>query len=137
MPIILGTNGVHCCESYFKNNYPMYNIKGTLSFPIESLSPLGGTIEDYKAEVVNGICYFWVKFSALPNYEDIIKLPNNPVYEYAVQCRLTEKSGSGIVQKTIMTKDGKIQVTDYASYSKGEFCGSFPISHSEDRPISV
>lgn len=137
MPIILGTNGVHCCESYFKNNYPMYNIKGTLSYSMQSLSPLGGTIEDYKAEVVNGICYFWVKFSALPNYADIIKIPNYPGYDYAVQCKLTEKSGGGIVQKTIMTNGGKIQVTDYASYSKGEFCGSFPIQHSSDRPISV
>lgn len=137
MPIILGTNGIRCCESYFKNNYPLYNIKGTLSYPLNSLSPLGGTIEDYKAEVVNGICYFWVKFSSLPNYADIIKIPNNPSYEYTVQCRLTEKSGRGIVQKTIMTNNGKIQLTDYASYSAGEFCGSFPISHSDDRPISV
>ena len=136
MPITLGTNGIRCCESYFKNNYPLYNIKGTLSYPLNSLTPLGGTIEDYKAEVVNGICYFWVKFSSLPNYADIIKIPNN-AYEYTVQCRLTEKSGRSNVQKTIMTNNGKIQLTDYASYSAGEFCGSFPINHSGDRPLSV
>ena len=136
MPITLGTNGIRCCESYFKNNYPLYNIKGTLSYPLNSLTPLGGTIEDYKAEVVNGICYFWVKFSSLPNYADIIKIPNN-AYEYTVQCRLTEKSGKTNVQKTIMTNNGKIQLTDYASYSSGEFCGSFPINHSGDRPLSV
>ena len=137
MPIILGTNGVHCCESYFKIGYPMYNIKGTISYPMDSIIPLGGTMEDYKAEVVNGICYFWLKFSSLPNYEDIIKMPNNPGYEYMVQCRLTEKTGSGIVQKTIMTNGGKIKVTDYASYSAGEFCGSYPIQHKEERPISL
>ena len=136
MPITLGTNGVQCCESYFKNNYPMYNIKGTLSFPLESLSPLGGTIEDFKAEVVNGICYFWVKFSTLPNYADIIKIPNNPGYEYAVQCKLTEKTG-GIVEKSIMSTSGKISLGDYGSYSSGEFCGSFPIKHSDERPITL
>ena len=137
MPITLGTNGINCCESYFKNDYPLYNIKGTLSFPIKSLSPLGGKIEDYKVEVVNGICYFWVKFSTLPNYEDLIKIPNNPGYEYTVQCRLTEKTGGGIVEKTIMTNGGKIKLGDYASYSSGEFCGSFPIKHSDEMPFTL
>ena len=136
MPIILGTNGIHCCESYFKNGYPMYNIKGTISYPIESLDILGGTLEDFKVEVVNGVCYFWVKFSALPNYANIIKIPNYPGYEYAVQCRLTTKEGS-TAQKSIMTSGGIITLTDYASYTSGEFCGSFPISHRQERPISV
>ena len=136
MPIILGTNGIHCCESYFKNGYPMYNIKGTISYPIESLDILGGTLEDFKAEVVNGICYFWVKFSALPNYANIIKIPNYPGYEYAVQCRLTT-TGDSTTQKSIMTSGGIITLSDYASYTSGEFCGSFPISHRQERPLSV
>ena len=136
MPIILGTNGIHCCESYFKIGYPMYNIKGTISYPMDSINPLGGTIEDSKVEVVNGICYFWVKFSSLPAYENIIKIPNYPGYDYMVQCRLTTKSES-IEQKSIMTTGGIIKLTDYASYSAGEFCGSFPIQHREERPISL
>ena len=136
MPIILGTNGIHCCESYFKIGYPMYNIKGTISYPMKSINPLGGTLEDFKVEVVNGICYFWVKFSSLPAYENIIKIPNYPGYDYMVQCRLTTKTGS-IEQKSIMTTDGIIKLTDYAAYTSGEFCGSFPIQHREERPISV
>ena len=136
MPIILGTNGIHCCESYFKIGYPMYNIKGTISYPMNSLIPLGGTIEDFKAEVVNGICYFWVKFSSLPAYENIIKIPNYPGYDYMVQCRLTTKNGS-IEQKSIMTTGGIIKLSDYALYTSGEFCGSFPINHRQERPISV
>ena len=39
MPIVLGTNGLRCCNSYFKNSYPMYNITGTLSYPLDTLSP--------------------------------------------------------------------------------------------------
>ena len=136
MPIILGTNGIHCCESYFKIGYPMYNIKGTISYKMDSINPLGGAIEDSKVEVVNGICYFWVKFSSLPAYENIIKIPNYPGYDYMVQCRLTTKSES-IEQKSIMTTGGIIKLTDYASYSAGEFCGSFPIQHREEKPISL
>lgn len=137
MPITFGINGICCCESYFKDIYPMYNIKGTLSYPLKSFTTLGGTIEDYKAEVVNGICYFWVKFNSLPNYADILRMPNTPSYEYTVQCRLTQKTNSTIVEKTIMTNNGKIQLTDYANYSAGEFCGSFPIIHGYDMPISI
>ena len=136
MPIILGTNGIHCCETYFKNDYPMYNIKGTISYPVNSINAFGGTIEDFKVEVVNGICYFWVKFSSLPNYSDIIKIPNYPAYEYAFQCKLTTTSGS-TVHKSLMTDGGKITLSDYSLYTSGEFCGSFPINHRQERPISV
>lgn len=134
MPITIGTNGINNCESYFKTGYPMYNIKGTISYPINKLTPLGGAIEDFKCEVINGICYFWVKFSSLPNYADIIKIPNNPGYEYTVHCRMTTKDDK-VQDKTIMTSQGKISLSDYAMYKKGEFTGSFPISHSSDRPI--
>ena len=137
MPITLGTNGIQCCESYFKNNYPLYNIKGTISYPVKNVVALGGTIETYKAEVINGICYFWVKFSSLPNYEDLLKLPNHNGYDYMVQCKLVEKDTSQIVQKSIMTDGGKVKLGDYATYSSGEFCGSFPIQHSTDKPLSV
>ena len=137
MPITIGTNGISNCESYFKSSYPMYNIKGTLSFPIESLSPLGGTIEDYKAEVVNGICYFWIKFNSLPNYADIIKMPDFDGLEYLVHCKLLRKDNSEILDKTIMTTKGKISLGDYALYTSGEFTGSYPIKHTSEIPITV
>lgn len=137
MPITIGTNGIANCESYFKNKYPMYNIKGTISYPIETLGVLGGTLEQHKAQVVNGICYFWVKFSSLPSYADIIKMPNFDGMEYSVSCKLVRKDNSQTELKTIMTTSGKISLTDYAAYSSGEFTGSYPVAHSSDRPISV
>lgn len=137
MPITIGTNGIANCESYFKNNYPSYNIKGTISYPIETLGVLGGTLAEHKTQVVNGICYFWVKFSSLPNYADIIKMPNFDGMEYSVSCKLLRKDNSQIENKTIMTTSGKISLSDYAAYSSGEFTGSYPVAHSSDRPISV
>lgn len=137
MPITIGTNGISNCESYFKSPYPMYNIKGTISYPIETIGALGGVIESHKAEVVNGICYFWVKFSSLPNYADILKMPNFSGMEYTVQCKLIQKSNGATTQKSIMTTSGKISLSDYALYTSGEFTGSYRIAHSDDRPIIV
>ncbi|MFU2363427.1 MAG: hypothetical protein ACM67R_06410 [Clostridiales bacterium] len=135
MPIIIGTNGIKNCESYFQSSYPMYNIKGTISYPISTVAILGGTVEAQNVEVVNGICYFYVKFSSLPNYADIFKVANNP-YEYSVNCRLIKTDDSSIVQKSIITTNGKVSLSDYALYSKGEFSGSFPILHSSEKPLT-
>ena len=135
MPIIIGTNGIKNCESYFQSSYPMYNIKGTISYPISTVAILGGTVEVQNVEVVNGICYFYVKFSSLPNYADIFKVANNP-YEYSVNCRLVKTDDSSIVQKSIITTNGKVSLSDYALYSKGEFSGSFPILHSSEKPLT-
>ena len=137
MPITIGTNGISSCESYFKSSYPMYNIKGTISYPIETLGALGGVIESHKVQVVNGICYFWVKFSKLPNYADIIKMPDFDGLEYLVHCKLMRKDNSEILDKTIMTTKGKISLGDYDLYTSGEFCGSYPIKHSDDTPINL
>ena len=137
MPIILGTNGISNCESYFKSSYPIYNIKGTISYPINSIGVLGGTLEDKKIEVVNGICYFWLKFSSLPSYQDIVKLPNFNGIEFIIQCKLTNKSGGTITQKTIMSNSGKISLSDYASYSAGEFCGSYVLNHATERELWI
>lgn len=137
MPITIGTNGISNCESYFKSSYPMYNIKGTISYPLETLGALGGVIESHKAQVVNGICYFWVKFSSFPNYADIIKMPNFDGSEYTVHCKLLRKDNSEILNKTIMTTSGKISLSDYALYSSGEFTGSYPVAHSSDRVLWI
>lgn len=131
MPITLGLNGFRGCESVLQTNYPMYNFKGNVTYPINTLNVLGGTLEEHKAEVVNGICYFWLKFSSLPKYADIIKMPNYNDIDYTVHCRLTA-NGGGTVDKTIMTNKGKIQLSDYSNYTAGEFTGSYPITHSSE-----
>lgn len=128
MPITWGVNNLKCCEAMFTKYYPMYNINGILSLPSLDVTVLGGVVAEQKTEVVNGICFFYVKMTQLPNYADCLRLANFGTIPVAYNMKKTPKSGQ-VTYHAYTTVNGTISVGDYEYIKEIEVSGSYPISH--------
>lgn len=127
MPLNLGVNNTRCCEAIFKSPYPLYNINGALSTDSFSVAVLGGTVETYKVNLVNGVVHFYVKMDTIPNYENLFKVPNWGGIPF--QYTMFQQTNSGTKVTTALSTNGVIKATNYGELNSVEVTGSYVVHH--------
>ena len=134
MPIAYNSNSTKCLNAIFKNNYPEYNIRGTLSYPNIGITVTNGKAETIESEVINGIAHVYAKINGQFTIEEIarINIPSRPVVVHMFQ---TKRSGTEV--RTLLCRNGRINMTNYAEVNSVELSFMYPIHHSNEVNYSL